>query len=94
MQIVTPVGECLRDCQKLLIMSIIVQLRSDEGVGVKSDGMDLIVGASDGEDGSNGVVGGVSFNGDWSIQGPVNQHRGRGEHILEVEEVLQSLSSA
>ena len=49
-QVMTPGGECLKDCQELLIVSIVVQLRSSEGAGVKSDRVDLIVEASDGSE--------------------------------------------
>ena len=80
-QVITPGGECLKDRQELLIMSVVVQLRSGEGAGVKSDRVDLVVGASDGEDGSDGVVGGVGLYHDRSIGGPVNEHQCRGEHI-------------
>ena len=71
-QVMAPGGECLKDHQELLIMSIVVQLHSGKGVGVKDDGVDLIVGASNGEDGSNGIVGGVSLYRNRSVRGPVN----------------------
>ena len=81
-QVMTPGGEHIKDCQELLIMSIVVQLHSGKGAGVKSDGVDLIVGASDAEDGGDGVVGGISLYCDRSVRGPVNEHRCGGEHIL------------
>ena len=37
-QVMSPGGECLKDHQELLVMSIVVQLRSGEGAGVKGDG--------------------------------------------------------
>ena len=84
-QVMMPAGEHLKDCQELLIMSVIVQLRSGKGAGVKSDRVDLIVGASNREDGSNGVVKGIGLYSDRSIRGPVNKHQHGGEHILQVE---------
>ena len=61
-QVMMPGGECLKDHQELLIVSIVVQLHSSKDGGVKGEGVDLIVRASNGEDGSNGVVGGVRFD--------------------------------
>ena len=87
-QVMPPGGECLKDHQELLIMSIVVQLRSGKGVGVKDDGVDLIIGASNGEDGSDGIVGGVSLYRDRSVGGPVNEHQCGGEHIFQAEEGL------
>ena len=52
-------------------MSIVVQLHSGEGAGVKHDGVDLIVEASDGEDDGNGIVRGIGLYSDRSIRGPV-----------------------
>ena len=90
-QVMTPGGEHLRDCQELLIMSVIVQLHSGGGVGVKGDGVDLVVRASDGEDGGDGVVGGVSLYHDRSIGGPVNEHQCGGERIFQAEEGLPTV---
>ena len=73
-QVMTPGGECLKNCQELLIVSILVQLHSGKGAGVKGNGVDLIVGASNGEDGGDGIVGGVGLYRDRSIGGPVNEH--------------------
>ena len=81
-QVVVPGGECLKDHQELLIVNIIVQLCSGKGVGVKGNGVDLIVGASNGEDGGNSIVGGVGLYHDRSIRGPVIEHRCGGECIL------------
>ena len=82
LQVITPGGECLKDHQELLIVSVVVQLHFSEGAGVKSDGVDLVVRASDGENGGDGVVGGVGLYCDRSVRGPVNEHQRRGEHIL------------
>ena len=55
-------------------MSIIVQLHSREGAGVKGDRVDLIVGACDGKDGGDCIIRGVSFDCDRSIWDPVHKH--------------------
>ena len=83
-----PGGECLKYHQELLIMSVVVQLCSGEGVGVKSDRVDLIVRGSDGEDGSDSIVRGVGLYHDRSIRGPVNKHQCRCERIFQAEEGL------
>ena len=87
-QIMTPAGECLKDHQELLIMSIVVQLCSGKGAEVKSNRVDLIVGANDGEDGSNSIARGISLYHDRSIGGPVNKHQCRGKCILQVKKEL------
>ena len=87
----TPAGERLKDCQELLIISVVVQLCSSKGVGVKSNRVDLIVRASDGEDGGNGVVRGVGLYHDRSIRGPVNEHQCRGKRIIQAEEGLPTI---
>ena len=90
-QVMSPGGECLEDRQELLVVSIIVQLRSREGAGVKSNGVDLIVRVRDGEDGGDGVVGGVSLYPNRSVGGPVNEHQCRGERIFQAEEGLPTV---
>ena len=90
-QVVMLGGEHLKDCQELLIVSVIVQLHSSKGVGVKSDGVDLIVRASDGEDGSNSIVGGIGLYHNRSIRNPVNEHQHGGKHILQVKEGLPTI---
>ena len=72
-------------------MSVVVQLCSGEGVGVKGDRVDFIVGESDGEDASDGVVRGIGLYCDRSIRGSVNEHRCRGECIFQVEEGLPTV---
>ena len=90
-QVMTSGGKCLTDHQELLIVSIVVQLCFSNGAGVKGDGVDLIVRASNGEDGGDGVVGGVSLYHDRGIVGPVNKHQCRGEHIFQAEEGLPTV---
>ena len=53
--------------------------------------MDLIVRARNGEDGGEGIVGGISLYHDRSIGGPVNEHQCGGEHIFQVEEGLPTV---
>jgi len=80
---VAPVPECLEDGKEFLIVGIIVQLRSSQGPGVVGDRTNLSIGASDRQDASDGVVGGISFHDDRGIQNEVGKDGRSGEGVLE-----------
>ena len=63
-------------------MDIIVELCGREGVRVEGDRMDLVLNDY-GEDGSQSVIGGVSFHNDLSIGVPLNEDRSGGERGLQ-----------
>ena len=63
-------------------MDIIVELCGREGARVEGDRMDLVLNDY-GEDGSQSVIGGVSFHNDLSIGVPLNEDRSGGERGLQ-----------
>ena len=65
-------------------MDVIVQLRGTEGPRVKSDQVYIIVGRRYcGQDGCKSVVGGVSFDDEWSSGNPLGQDWSGGERLFE-----------
>ena len=63
-------------------MDIIVELCGREGARVEGNRMDLVLNDY-GEDGSQSVIGGVSFHNDLSIGVPLNEDRSGGERRLQ-----------
>jgi hypothetical protein len=55
-QVLMPVFEGLKNHEKFLIMSVIVEFHRIKGAGMESDGVNFTVGGVNGEDGSKGVV--------------------------------------
>jgi hypothetical protein len=55
-QVLMPVFEGLKNCEKFLVMSVVVEFRGIKGAGMESDGVNFAVGGVNGEDGSEGVV--------------------------------------
>ena len=53
-------------------MNVVIQLCGVDGLGVKSDWMNLVVRQSDhGEDGTEGVVRGIGFYNEWVSEFPL-----------------------
>ena len=73
-EVMVPVLECFEDCKEFLIMGVIVQLRSSQGPGVVGDQTNLSVSASDRQDDSDSVVGGISFHDNRGIQNEVGEN--------------------
>src|SRR5882757_8906315 len=74
-------------------MSVIVELGRSEGVGVESDGAELIIRTLDRENTSDGIVGGISLNDNGHIRHPVRKHRSSGEGGFESGESLPTIIS-
>jgi len=65
-------------------VDVVVEFRSGECPGVKSDRMDFsIVRRDEGEDGCKGIVGSVSFYYELGVQNPMCEDRSCGESLLE-----------
>ena len=65
-------------------MYVIVELWGSEGPGVKSDQVDFgFIWRCDRENGSEGIVGGVSFENDLHVWDPMGQYRSGGESFFE-----------
>ncbi len=52
-------------------------------MGVESNGMQLVVFCDNGENGSEGVVGGVSLDDNWAVWNPVREYWGGSECFLK-----------
>ena len=82
-EVVAPVLECLEDGKEFLIVGIIVQLWSSQGPQVVGNWTNLSISASDRQDASDGIVGGISFHDDRGIQNEVGKDGCSGEGMLE-----------
>ena len=78
-----PVPECLKDGKEFLIVGIIVQLRSSQGLGVVGDRTNLSIGASDRQDASDSVVRGIRFHDDRGVLNEMGKDGHSGEGMLE-----------
>ena len=73
LEVVMPVVKGLKDRKEFLVMSIIIQLRRGHGVGVECNQLEFTIGACDGEDASDSIVRGISFNSERSIRDPMSK---------------------
>ncbi|KIM65442.1 hypothetical protein SCLCIDRAFT_112672 [Scleroderma citrinum Foug A] len=83
LEVVMPVAEGLKDRKEFLVMSVIIQLWRGHGVGVECNRSEFTIGACDGEDASNSIVRGISFNSERSIRDPMSKDRSRGKGLLQ-----------
>ena len=67
-------------------VSYIVELRSGQSPGIVGDRPDLFVRTTNGENASDGIVGGVCLYNDWSVRNPMGEDRSGGEGVFEVLE--------
>ena len=81
-EVVAPVPECLEDGKEFLIVGVIVQLRSSQGLGVVHDWANFSVSTGNRQDASDGVVGGISFHDDRGIRNKVGEYGCSGEGML------------
>src|SRR5215471_5282193 len=75
--------ESYEDREEFFIMSVVVELMRRKGSGVESERVDFGVQKSNGENGCNGVVRGVSFYSDLRVQNPVSKNRSCSKCFLE-----------
>jgi hypothetical protein len=85
-QVLTPVFEGLKDREKFLVISVVVEFRRIKGVGMESDGVNFAVGGVNGEDGSKGIVQGVHLNHDLEVGHPMGEQWCMCEFLLEFVE--------
>ncbi|KIK79549.1 hypothetical protein PAXRUDRAFT_161063, partial [Paxillus rubicundulus Ve08.2h10] len=83
--VMAPGVECFMDGKEFLVMGVIVELQSGEGLGVEHDWAEFIIQAVDGKI-SNDIVGGVGLNDDRGTRNPMSQNRSRGEGIFQALE--------
>ena len=85
-KIVAPGPKSFMNSKELLVMGVIVELWSGQSPGIVGDRPDLLVRTTNGENASNGIVGGICLYNDWSIRNLMGENRSRGEGVFEVLE--------
>ena len=74
-----PDMEGFKDCQQFFVVGVVVELQGSKSLGVISHGVDFTGVCFNGEDGTKGIVRGVSLNNDRSIRDPMSENRCRGK---------------
>ena len=85
-KMVVPGPKSLVNSKELLVMSVIVELRSRQSPGIVGDRSNLLIRTMNGENASDGIVGGVCLHDDQSIWNPMGEYRSGGEGVFEVLE--------
>ena len=85
-KIVVPGPKSLVDSKELLVMGVIVELWSGQSPGIVGDRPNLLIRTTNGENASDGIVGGVCLYNNQSVQNPMGEDRSGGEGIFEVLE--------
>jgi hypothetical protein len=80
---VSPDTESVKNGQKFFIMSVVIQFRARESVGVEGHRMNFTRVGLNGENGAKSIIGGVSLNNDGLVGDPVGKDRGGCESRLE-----------
>ena len=76
---VLPDIESLKDCKQFFVMGVIIEFRGTEGAGMEFHRVDFTGISLNGEDGTQSVIGSISFYNDRFIRDPVGQDRCRDE---------------
>ena len=85
-KIVAPGPKSLVNSKELLVMGVIVELQNGQSPGIVGNRPDLLVRTTNGENVSDGIVGGVCLYDDQSVWNPMGEDRSRGEGVFEVLE--------
>ena len=85
-KIVAPGPKSLMDSKELLVMDVIIEFWSGQSPGIVDDRPNLLVRTMNGENASDGIVGGICLNNDGSVWNPMDEDRSRGEDVFEVLE--------
>jgi hypothetical protein len=85
-QVLTPVFEGLKNREKFLVVSVVVEFRRIKGAGMESDGVNFAIRGVNGEDGSEGVVRGICLNHDLGVGHPMGEQWCMCEFLLEFVE--------
>ena len=83
-KIMAPGPKSLMDSKELLVMGVIVELWSRQSLGIVDNRSDLLIRTTNGENASDGIVRGVCFYDDRSVQNPMDEDRSGGEGVFEV----------
>jgi hypothetical protein len=85
-QVLTPVFEGLKNREKFLVVSVVVEFCGFKGVGMESDGVNFAIGGVNGEDGGESTVRGVRLDHDLGVGHPMGEERRMCEFLLEFVE--------
>jgi hypothetical protein len=80
------VFEGLKNSEKFLVVSVIIEFHRIKGVGMASDGVNFAVGGVNGEDGGKGIVRGVCLNHNLGVGHPMGEEWCMCEFLLEFVE--------
>jgi hypothetical protein len=72
-QVLTLVFEGLKNREKFLVVSVVVEFRRIKGAGMESDGVNFTVRGVNGEDGGEGIVRGICLNHDLGVRHPMGE---------------------
>jgi hypothetical protein len=85
-QVLMPVFEGLKNCEKFLVVSVVVEFRGIKGAGMESDGVNFTIGGVNGEDGSEGIVRGIHLDHNLGVGHPMGEQWCMCEFLLEFVE--------
>ena len=74
-----PDAECLEDCQKFLIMGVVVEFRRGESAGMESHGVNFTRICLKGKYCSQSIIRSVSFYNEWLVRNPMSGDRSGNE---------------
>jgi hypothetical protein len=81
-----PVLEGLKNCEKFLVVSVVVEFCGSKGAGMESDGVNFAVRGVNGEDSGEGIVRGVCLDHDLGVGHPMGEEWCMCEFLLEFVE--------
>ncbi|KIM66587.1 hypothetical protein SCLCIDRAFT_110086, partial [Scleroderma citrinum Foug A] len=94
LEVVLPVLEGLEDDQQLFVMGIIVQLRGGQSPRIVSDGLELRIGANNGQNAGDSIVRGIGLDHKQSVRNPMNRRRtGLDKSLLQEVESRATIIS-
>ena len=92
-EVVSPDMESFKDCKQFFVMGVIVEFQSTEGAGMESHGVDFTRICLCGEDGTQSIIGSISFYNDRFVGDPMGQDRCGDENRFQgLEGFLSGIS--
>ena len=85
-KIMAPGPKSLVDSKELLVKGVVVELWSGQSPGIVGYRPDLLIRTMNGENASDGIVGGICLCNDRGVQNLIGEDRSGGEDVFEVLE--------
>jgi hypothetical protein len=85
-QVLTPVFEGLKNREKFLVVSVVVEFRGIKGAGMESDRVNFAVRGVNGGDGGESIVRGVCLDHNLGVGHPMGEEWCMCEFLLEFVE--------